>query len=216
MSKFVLLFAMSSILAGLAACNEAKKTSGGTQKGAETTVPAPQTGDAAKQDTAVEDDNGLYTGFDGATDYSLLVPGFRSYKADDPSAVKVDQISVKLSDAVVNELIAKEKEANPTFDEPRFRKIFGRDQKAYKITPLKAGKSTLTVTRDGGGGGGTWKKGDKITVYVSAYSAEAYNKGKERYARAGTGNKRACKSCHETGVAGAPPHELGRVMEISD
>jgi hypothetical protein len=39
---------------------------------------------------------------------------------------------------------------------------------------------------------------------------------KKRYETDGGGTLKACKACHETGVEGAPPHELGKINELND
>ena len=178
-------------------------------------------GTSADSEEEEEERDGYFTGFDGVTDYSILVPKFRNLVVEDESIAKVESVKITLSAAIIDELVAKAKVDNEEFNETGFRKMIGREQTTYKITPLKAGKTVISTS---GGRGGQpnkqqngWAKSAKIDLVVTSYTEEQLASGKSRYTTdGGGGNLRACKSCHETGEEGAPPHELGKIMEISD
>ena len=128
---------------------------------------------------------------------------------------------MKLSQTIIDELVAEAKVTNPSFDDTRFKQALGREQVTYKITPLKPGRTKLITTGGRGGQPGRqqsgWSKSPEIDLVVQAYTLDQLAKGMARYTTdGGGGNLRACKSCHESGNEGAPPHELGRIMEISD
>jgi hypothetical protein len=162
---------------------------------------------------------GFYTGFDGGTTkFALILPGFRSYTVKDPSIAKVEQIEVTLSEKTVEDLLKKQKEKNPEINVDFLKSRFAGKQTAYKIVPLKAGVTYLqSKGREGQGrNNGAWNRGDQQKLTVADYSADAVAAGKKRYTTDGAGNLKACRSCHETGESNAPPHELGRIMEISD
>ncbi|MCX6127766.1 MAG: hypothetical protein NTX25_01720 [Proteobacteria bacterium] len=198
----------SAAILSIFACNEKPKQSAGSKVAS-----------AAGADSTEKLDS-FYTGFDGKTDYSLLIPKFREISIQDESIAKVESIKITLSSPIIEELVAEAKKANAQFDEARFRKMLGKEQLTYKITPLKAGKTSLLTSGGRGGKPGKsqagWDKTTKINLIVSAYTADQLATGKKRYTEKGTGTMQACASCHETGEDNAPPHELGRIMEISD
>ena len=82
---------------------------------------------AAASSTAAAGDS-LFTGFDGKTDFSTLLPGFRTYTIDDPSMAKIGAIQVTLSEATITQLIAEAKATNPALDETRFKAQFARQR----------------------------------------------------------------------------------------
>ncbi len=224
-NAFILLLALG--VPGLTSCNksdksEAKKSGTDDEDESEDSESAKDgDGDAADATTAVSDANdGFFTGFDGTTDYSLLVPRFREMTLEDPSIAKVESVKVTLSVAIITELLAAAKKDNPSFEDARFRKSLAREQTVYRITPLKAGKTAIKTTGGRGGKAGRqqsgWQKSPNINLTVTAYTAAQLADGKKRYHEDGSGNLKACKACHETGAEGAPPHELGKIMEVSD
>lgn len=208
------------MLAAALACNQETK-----QKDADdSNKNGTNTDDGNTSDgsTSVSSSNdGYFTGLDGVNDYSLLLPRFREFTIEDPTIAKVESIKVTLSQATIDELIADAKAENPDFEDARFIKTLGREQTVYKITPLKAGTTAIKTSGGRGGKAGTsqsgWSKSENLNLTVTKYTAEQLEAGKKRYTTdGGGGNLRACKSCHETGAEGAPPHELGRIAEISD
>jgi len=216
MSMYRHLFLASILLTPLA-CKEKTEKKAANQA---SKVDSKKGQDATGEDKGSTDD-GYYTGFDGTTDYSLLLPRFRTFSLEDPSIAKVENVKVTLSQSIIDELIAKAKQDNPDFEDSRFRQMLGREQTVYKITPLKAGKTAIKTSGGRGGSAGRdqtgWSKSTNINLIVTAYTAQQLEVGKKRYMTdGGGGNLRACKSCHETGAEGAPPHELGRIAEISD
>ncbi len=164
--------------------------------------------------------DGFYTGFDGKNDYSLLVPNFRTLTVADPSVAKIEQIKVKLPEATVNELVEAKRKADPSFDAVRFKSMLERETSAYKITPLKAGRTLIKSTGGRGGEAGRgqrgWGKSKDFDLVVTQYTEAQFEAGKSRYETDGAGTLKACKSCHEKGEQGAPPHELGEINSFSD
>ena len=138
--------------------------------------PSDQTADQDK------DQNGIYTGFDGVNSYSVLVPGFLNFSADDQSVVRVEKLSVQLSEETITELLTAERAKNPQFDEARFRKMMQRQRPAYRLVPVKAGVATLSVAGGRGpqGGGAGWSKGKTVKVYVAAYTSQMFQTGQAR------------------------------------
>lgn len=149
----------------------------------------------------------VHTGFDGSAAYSIFLPGRTEFTIKDPTIASLEGISVTLSANTIWELIQARKAKDPNFDEAAFRKSFPAAQKAYRLIPLKAGKTVLTSTKDG--------KSTEVALTVTQYPADATQVGEARYTNtSGSGKKRACLSCH--GGDGAPSHAMGRVMQISD
>lgn len=205
-----------------ASCNQSAKQSAEDSGKDEDETAATDKSDTSTSSIAdEEEDDAFHTGFDGSTDYSLLIPRFRSLKVKDESIAKVESVEVTLSATVIDELVAKAKAENPDFESTKFKEMLGRKQTTYKVTPLKAGKTQLITSGGRGGGQGKqqsgWGKSTNITLVVTEYTSDQLAAGKARYdTDGGGGNLKACKSCHETGEEGAPPHELGRIMEIPD
>lgn len=207
------LMLLTSLLLLLGCNQSATQKSGDSDKAANA---------ATEEATDEEEQNdGYYTGFDGTTDYSILIPNFRTLTIKDSSVASIEKVKVTLSEATITELLAEVVKEYPDFDTERFKKMLGREQTTYKITPLKAGKTVISTS--GGRGGdpgksqGGWGKSRNIDLVVKEYTADQLAAGQSRYTTdGGGGNLRACKSCHETGEEDAPPHELGRIMELSD
>jgi mono/diheme cytochrome c family protein len=211
-----------------AACNQSSKQSGkdsggnndGASTGAGTDAAADGSssdGSAASSSSADQWENGYYTGFNGKDKFSLYLPSFRPMTVSDPSIAKIEGVSVTLSSTTIDELVADRKNDDPNFDDAKMREMLAKPRTVYKLTPLKAGKTTLKTTGAGKGpSGSAWKSGQSTVLVVTAYSTDQVEKGKARYTREGDGNKKACASCHETGANGAPPHELGDIMSIPD
>jgi len=219
-----------SLLALLAqGCQQSAKESankGNTSPATQDSSADQSPADDSTDITASNYPDGFYTGFDGTDKFSLLLPGFRKYTVTDASIAKIDTVTVTVSQATIDEIVAKIKEDNPDITDTQINRVkgqFSRQRTIYKLTPLKAGRTTLTTSAagghggpGGGSGGDVWQKGDQVALIVETYTADEVAAGKDRYTRAGDGNKRPCASCHETGEAGAPPHELGDVMQIPD
>jgi hypothetical protein len=211
-------------LASLSGCKEEAKLSDDSKKSPQNTNtdPSNKAGDSNVEAAIATNSGGqhFYAGFDGTTDYSILMPGFREYSISDPSVASIQKVSVELSEKTIAELISTAKAANSQFNEEaeaRFREMLGREQMAYKVTPLKPGQATLTSTRGGRGGRDAWGGGDAgIALVINNYTTSQYEAGKNRYTTEGSGLLKSCKSCHETGEEDAPPHELGNIKEISD
>lgn len=189
------------VFAVIFACSEPKKDkkSSGDAQGSVGTGTATKT---AKYDTR-------YTGFDGKNDYSILLTRARSLTVTDPSVAKVEQIKVKLPEATINSLLEAQKKKNPTFDTDKYKNFLGREMIAQKITPLKPGR---TIIKRGNGFG----RSDDIELVVTQFTEAQFEAGKKRYETDGAGTLKACKSCHEKGEEGAPPHELGEINSFSD
>jgi hypothetical protein len=159
----------------------------------------------------------------------LLLPSFRSYQVEDPSIANVEEIKVSLSEDTIDELLVSVTKEMPDFPVDRFKGFLGRERTVYRVVPLKAGTTALITSappggggRPGGGGGGrggdVWgsSQQEKIGLVVTAYEPGLVAIGEERYTTPGEGSLKACESCHAGGENGAPPHELGRIMEIND
>jgi cytochrome c553 len=210
---------MISLAMAIGCKGEVKQSGTPPQQSATT----PANGNDATDGQSVETNSGgqfFYAGFDGANDYSLLVPGFREYKIADATVAKITKETVKLSEDTISALIAKVKAENSQFDataESRFRSMLTRDQTAIRIVPLKAGRTKLTSSRGSRGGRDAWGSGDAtLELVVNSYSQAQYDAGKSRYTTDNSGNLKACRACHETAEEDAPPHELGNIKEISD
>ena len=203
-------------------CQQEKKQANDGGNNAGSSNESSETGDKEAEEVIDTNSGGrhFYTGYDGKNDYSLLLPGFREYTIEDSSIAKIKKETVTLSEETISELISEVKKTNDKFDEAaekRFRERLGRQQSAYRITPLKSGKTTLHTSRGNRGGRDSWGENDVgITLVVNKYTPSQYDAGKERYTTERSGLLKACKSCHETGAEDAPPHELGNIKEISD
>lgn len=204
------------LLLGLGACKPAsdKKNNSGAlagRSGATDTNVDRGNGEGGENELA------FYTGIDGVNDYSLLLPSFQTYTLSDESIAKIEEIKVTFSEATINELLAMVTKKHPELDVERIKKRFSREQTTFKLTPLKPGRTTISATRRGGRNNTAWKKGKTIDLVITQYDAAIVESGKLRYTEDGSGaSLKACKTCHETAEEGAPPHELGRIMEISD
>jgi hypothetical protein len=174
-------------------------------------------GDATAADGSADSwENGFYTGFNGKDKFSMYLPSFRPMTVTDPSIAKIESVSVTLSQATIDEVIADKKKDNPDLNEEQLKKMLGHTRNVFKLTPLKAGKTTLKTAGSGRGPSGAWSKGQSTVLEVVAYTPEQVEKGKTRYHADGTGDKKPCASCHETGDNGAPSHALGNVNQIPD
>ena len=160
-----------------------------------------------------------FTGIDGKNDYSILLPPFESVTLADPTIANIEQIDIILSQETITGLLGQALAKYPGLDPAPFLQMMSSKPKVFKVTPLKAGKTSMkTVSLPlpvqlGG-------NGQKVTVehdlVITAFTDEQYTAGRVRYETDGDGTLRSCKSCHETGGGGAPPHELGKIMEYSD
>jgi hypothetical protein len=207
-------------LALAAGCNQSAKEKSGEKNG--------NAGDASGTGTGTstgsgddESNDAYYTGIDGTNDYTLLLPNFRNLTVKDPSVATVEAVEVTLSQTTIDTLVAEQKKKNPDFEDDRFKEMLGHKQTTYKVTPLKAGRTVLQTSGGRGGEPGRkqsgWGASKNIDLIVTEYTADQLDAGKSRYTTdGGGGNLRACAECHETGKEGAPPHELGRIMELSD
>lgn len=165
--------------------------------------------------------SGFSLGYDGGkNDYSLLLTQGRNYTIQDTSIATIKKETVKLSADTIDTLMEELKQLNPDFDstaEERLRQLLGCEQSAYRIVPLKAGKTTMSGGRQGGNPQDRFGQSSTFNLVVSSYTQAQYDAGKQRYTTDGAGNLKACKSCHETVTEeNAPPHELGNAMQLSD
>jgi mono/diheme cytochrome c family protein len=134
---------------------------------------------------------------------------------------KIEELNVTLSEAVIQQLLAQAKADDPTkfTDEyvAFFSQRFARQQKVTKITPLKAGKTSLLSSRGGRGGSDAWGSANaSVSLTIEDYTNSKFAAGESRYKTEGEGNLKACYSCHGSGAEGAPSHQLGRISQISD
>lgn len=225
LSKFLPHSALALVLIGVGftACSEDSKKSNDAPKPAATpgqtatgTGGSTTTGDGTGADVP---DTGFLLGYDGGkNDYSLLLDQGRNYTIKDTSIATIKKETVKLSAATIDTLIADAKKSNPTLDataENALRQLLGCEQPAFRIVPLKAGKTTMSGGRQGGQD--RFGTASSFNLVVTAYTAAQYDAGKQRYTTDGAGNLKACKSCHEAETEeNAPPHELGRAMSLND
>ncbi len=192
----------------------------GCQQSKQVAANAQATATPSDSNASAGGNDAYYTGYDGNTDFSILLPRFRSIVVKDPSIAKIEAVTVTLSATIIDQLVLEAKAANSAFEETRFREKLGKQQTTYRITPLKAGKTVLVTSGGRGGAPGKsqsgFSKSVDIDLIVSPYTIQQQTAGKARYDAEGSGTLTSCKSCHETGEENAPPHELGRIMEISD
>ena len=187
---------------------------------------------------------GVYLGFDGSNDFSAILPAYRTYKVADPTIAKVTRESGPLSEAAIDRILGLIQKSRPELDVSSFRDLIPRQISFYRVTALKPGTTTISfgpLQSSGGsvptglrlaeeeapapaGGTGDYNlpagvdivpQGDYV-LKVYPYSQAMVDAGKKRYTTKGSGNLRACTSCHAGGEEGAPPHELGRVTKIND
>lgn len=219
-------FAIFLVAIGFTACSEdSKKKSNDAPKPAGTpgqtatgTGGTTTTGDGTGAETP---GSGFFLGFDGGkNDYSLLLSQGRNYTIKDTSIATIKKETVKLSAETIDTLIEDAKKSNPNLDataENSLRQLLGCEQPAFRIVPLKPGKTTMSGGRQGGNSQDRFGQSSNFNLTVSSYTPAQYDAGKQRYTTEGAGNLKACKSCHETVTEeNAPPHELGYVMQLSD
>lgn len=216
------LFALAFSIGQIVGCAQGKeeKKEGKDSKASSTAEESEGDGGAGGDALPPSDeiDNGLYTGIGGGKDYSIILPGFRSYTSSDESIAKVEKVTVTLSETAIKDLIKDLKKVKPDADEACIKKMFARERSSYKITPLKAGTVKLKSARPKNRRSGGFKKNNEtMTLVITEYTDAQLAAGEKRYTTdGGGGNLVSCKSCHASGEEGAPPHEMGRVMEISD
>ena len=192
---------------------------------------SPDTGGNGEDEDGNEaetDRRGYFTGYDGENDFSILLPGFRSYKLGNGKLASIKKEKAALSEETIDVILEMIAEQNPGVDVSIIRNAMPREMDVVRITPLKPGRTTITlgeISFPGGGkppGDGSSNTGLKLdppgdyVFKVYDYSDGRVANGKSRYTKKGSGNLQACTSCHAGGKEGAPPHELGRVMNISD
>jgi hypothetical protein len=228
LSKFLPPSALAIVLLGLGfvACSEdsKKKSNDAPKPGASTGQTATGTGSGTTtgDGTGAEvPGSGFFLGFDGGkNDYSILLSQGRNYTIKDTSIATIKKETVKLSAETIDTMIADAKKSTPNLDanaENFLRQLLGCEQPAFRIVPLKPGKTTMSGGRQGGNSQDRFGQNSNFNLTVTSYTTAQYDAGKQRYTTDGAGNLKACKSCHETVTEeNAPPHELGYVMQLSD
>lgn len=203
--------------------------SGGTGGQSTATGTAGSSGAAPEANATVK---GYYLGYDGQNDFSIILPGFRTYKIADSSLATIKEETANLSEATLDAILAAIQKERPEINPATIKPLMPRQFNFYRITPLKPGQTTITLgearrppgvpERPAGSSSGSGSGGPPIEP-AGVYPLKIYNyargqvaEGKSRYTTRGSGNLRACTSCHAGGEEGAPPHELGRVMTITD
>jgi len=163
-----------------------------------------------------------YAGYDGnATDFSVLIPSFRNATSDletDTTVAVLTTESVTLQTDTIDRLIEERRNTDPTFSdqqEERLRRMLGGNHLAYKIVPTGAGITYFEMRQPGPPSAFGFNT-EKVGIIVNQYDSDQITAGLTRY-NSGQGDTLAgCISCHASGVSGAPPHQLGRIMELSD
>jgi hypothetical protein len=147
----------------------------------------------------------------------------REYKVADASVATIKRETVSLAPNTIDQMVEDAKKKEPElFKDPNaenfLRQYLGCSRPAIKITPLKAGKTSITGARAQGNNGDRWgqENSTQLGLVITQYTPDQFEAGNKRYHTEGSGNLKACKSCHETGEENAPPHELGKISEISD
>ena len=162
-----------------------------------------------------------YTGFDNnVNNYDIFINTSRAITIHDPSVATANQEFVTV-DAVtvaqqVEQIAALYAQAGENFSSGRRARYERRfaNPSIWKIRPLKAGITTFSA-ESARRTESIWEKAEIRTIVVSAYSAQQVQQGQIRY----ESGSPACTQCHNTSfnsAVGAPPHLLGRVMEIND
>ena len=165
-----------------------------------------------------------YTGYDAnnVTDFSILIPSFRNAtvnnETDQAIAVLTTEV-VTLQENTIEELIQETKDANPNFTadrEQRLRQILGGNHQARKIVPTGAGITYFEMTRPGPPTSAFGDDTEKVGIIVNQYTADQISAGLTRYNSGQGDTLTGCINCHASGASGAPPHELGSIMELTD
>ena len=181
--------------------------------------------------TAVLGGTVYHTGYiagEGGFNYSIFVNTRRDLEVDNPdpsspvaTRLKIDMtVNSVVVDAQLAELKAAYLEADPTdpMSSRRERRYKSRltTPSFWQITPQKAGIVSIKAVRDGRIES-VWEVAERRTLVVSEYTATQVSSGESRYINGGT--SMPCTTCHQetyTAAVGAPPHLLGRVIEIDD
>ena len=193
--------------------------------------PSPDDSKETQQSTENLPEDGYFLGFDGKTDFSVLLPPQGRVSIKDPTIARVDTKIVQLSEATINIMVQSLPRNLPQVDPEVLRSLLRRGFPTTSIVPLKPGKTKIELvpipipggTGTGGQIGsntGTQTTRQPVTrdLVVTGYTSNDLALGKKRYETdGGGGSLRSCKSCHEIGAeSDAPPHELGRIMNLND
>lgn len=163
------------------------------------------------------------TGFD-KNDFSIFITTRRTVTVLDPTIATAVRSNITIDQATVADQIAQFQAAYDQAGEVWSQRSKDRWTRRFtnpsitKITPLKAGITAIKAEREGRTEN-VWEDAEIRTLVVNKYTAAQVEMGKQRYT---TGNQIdvACTSCHggdfNTASASAPPHLLGRVIDIDD
>jgi len=170
-----------------------------------------------------------HTGFDGnVNNFDIYIRTSRTITVHDPSIVSVSPVSefeleqAGLTDALAQERVATLKQLYTDAGETksaRWESFWTRRFKnpsIWKLSPQKAGVTTISAESQRRTES-IWEDAEIRTVVVSQYTPEQVEKGRQRYE--GLSGGTACTACHNEAFGdqqGAPPHLLGRVIEIND
>lgn len=203
MLKYLAIF---SFISFLSACDSASTSTAKNEKAISNKASTPLIGGTV-----------YYTGYDGSNDFSLLLGTSRDLEILDTSVATAVQRSVQVDSETVDQLIAEYKAIVPNLSANREASLRSRLQNAtaWEITPNKPGVTAIKATRMSNNQvdpESVWQDAEIRTLVVSAYNPNQVAVGEQRY----NANSSGCKGCHSTGQFGAPTHQLGRVIEISD
>jgi len=184
--------------------------------------------------------SGYFTGLDpsGKTKFGLLLNAYGAstnpYTIGDTSIASMTMTQVTPSSDTISKLqttLAGSSCGVPAANITQIMSRFGKSRSVVRVTPLKAGVTTITAVTPhygghggGGGGGGGFNpnaaEGQTLNTFqVVDYTDAQLQEGQTRYTAglaSDTTDDPACTSCHNTGKDGAPSHALGTVSQIPD
>jgi len=160
----------------------------------------------------------------GNSEFTLFVRTGRTIEIEDTTVATVAPALVNVDSEVVDlqlaEMQAAYDEAGETWSARR--KAHMKDDhltapRFWKIIPLKSGVTAVKAFRSRDRWESIWEKPEIRTLVVTEYTQDQIEQGRQRYTAGGSGM--ACTNCHSdafNSTVGAPPHLLGRVIEIDD
>src|SRR5438128_1354579 len=113
--RIVILASVFALATACAKEEKKKETAKGAVAGKGSDAGTGTGSDAAGGSGNVEGD-AFYTGFDGQTDYSILLPSFSTYTLKDPTIAKIEEKKFTLSEETIESLIEEATKENPDFD----------------------------------------------------------------------------------------------------
>jgi len=180
-----------------------------------------------------------YTGYDGVNNYDIFIATSRNVTVHDPSVATAIKLTASdfpsITEAKVASQIAALEQVYTNFGETMSnrRKSFWerrfKNPSVWKISPVGPGITTISAESQRRTES-IWENAEIRTIYVSEYTPQQVQQGMDRYTNGNGGNNGfACSTCHKesffqnTATApslgdtfNAPPHLLGRVIEIND